>query len=312
MDVLADALRALRVKTEVYGRLELTAPWGIELAMAHPGYFHSVSRGGCWLTVDGQSVALAAGDWVFVLGGAPHVLSDTIGSHARPLPDIYEQTGAHCGGVLHYGGAGPATTLVSFSFTLDGSWLNPRLSRLPRVLHVKGDGAGPTRWVESIVQLAAAEMEAARPGHEIIATRIADVLLVQALRTHAAALEAGGWLHALEDPRLGAVLQRVHERPEQPWTVEAMARTAGMSRSMFAARFRTIVGEGPLSYLTRWRMHKAMQAIRDGDASLGAIAESVGYGDDSAFGKAFKRQVGLSPAAYRRRAQGETKPRART
>ncbi len=302
MDVLADTLRALRVKTEVYGRLELTAPWGIELAMARPGYFHAVSRGSCWLRAHGKWTSLAAGDWVFVLGNAPHTLSDAVRSRTRPLPELYARTKAQCGGVLRHGGSGAATTLISFSFGLEGSWLNPLLAQLPRVLHVKGDGLRPAPWVESIVQLVAAEMEVGRPGHEVIATRIADVLLVYALRLHAELPGAttGGWLRALEDPRLGPVLQRLHEAPNRAWTVESMAKLASTSRSVFAARFQRVVGESPFAYLTRWRMHQAMRAIREGDDSLRAIAESVGYSDDSAFGKAFKRELGLSPAAYRR------------
>src|SRR4051812_38730670 len=107
---------SLRVRTEVYGRLELSAPWGIRLALSPPGYFHFVSRGSCWLEIDGERIALAAGDWIFVLGGGPHTLRDAKRSRARPLPEIYAETGAACGGVLRHGGGGATTTLISFSF----------------------------------------------------------------------------------------------------------------------------------------------------------------------------------------------------
>jgi len=302
MDVLADSLRSLQLKTEVYGRLELSAPWGIRLDLAHPGYFHAVSRGGCWLEVERKRVALAAGDWVFILGGTPHVLRDSPQTRALPLPEIYAAHGGQCGGVLRYGGSGTQTTLVSFSFGFQGTWLNPVLAGLPVLLHVKGDGLASMRWVESILQLVAAEMEAGRPGHEIVATRLADVLFIHALRTHAEAFpaETGGWLRALEDPQLGVVLQQVHQRPGHPWTVEAMAKVAGMSRSTFALRFQAAIGEAPLSYLTRWRMHTAMQRIAGSDESFTHIAEAVGYESDGAFGKAFKRHVGKTPGVYRR------------
>ncbi|MHA7628554.1 AraC family transcriptional regulator [Corallococcus sp. M7] len=302
MDVLADSLRSLRLKTEVYGRLELGAPWGIKLDLGHPGFFHAVSRGGCWLEVEGQRIALAAGDWVFILGSAPHLLRDSPRTRTRPLPELYEETGAQCGGVLRHGGDGPQTTLVSFSFGFSGAWLDRLLAGLPRVLHVRGDGSGSTRQVESVIQLVAAEMEAGRPGHELVATRLADVLFIHALRMHVEAFPAGkgGWLRALEDPQLGRVLQQLHERPQHPWTVEAMAKLAGMSRSTFAARFQHVIGESPLTYLTQWRMHTATRLMTESDASLTAIAEAVGYETDSAFGKAFKRHVGSTPAAYRR------------
>jgi AraC-like DNA-binding protein len=301
MDVLADSLRSLQLTTEIYGRLELSAPWGIKLDVAQPGYFHAVSRGGCWLEIGRRQVALAAGDWVFILGGTPHVLRDSPKTRPRPLPEIYAAQGARCGGILRYGGNGTQTTLISFGFGFKGTWLNPILAGLPRLLHVKGDGFAAIPWVESIVRLVAAEMEEGRPAHEIVATRLADVLFIHALRTHIEAFptEAGGWLRALEDPQLGIVLQRLHERPSHPWTVAAMARIAGISRSMFAARFRRVIGEAPLMYLTRWRMHTAMQLIAESRDSLTSIAEAVGYQSDGAFGKAFKRYVGNTPGEYR-------------
>ncbi|RYZ44177.1 MAG: AraC family transcriptional regulator [Myxococcaceae bacterium] len=302
MDVLTDSLRSLQLKTEVYGRLELSAPWGLKLDLGLPGFFHAVSRGSCWLEVEGQRIALAAGDWVFILGTAPHQLRDSPRTRTRPLPEIYEATGARCGGVLRHGGDGPQTTLISFSFGFAGTWLDRLLAGLPRVLHIKGDGVGPTRWVESIIQLVAAEMEAGRPGHEIVATRLADVLFIHALRAHVEAFPAqkGGWLRALEDPQLGRVLQQLHERPRHPWTVESMAKLASMSRSTFAERFQKVIGESPLTYLTGWRMHTASRLMANPDASLTAIAEAVGYETDSAFGKAFKRHVGKTPGEYRR------------
>jgi AraC-like DNA-binding protein len=310
MDVLADSLRSLQLKTEVYGRLELSAPWGIKLDLEHPGFFHAVSRGGCWLEVERKRIALAAGDWVFILGGAPHVLRDSPKTRPYPLPELYAAHGGRCGGVLRYGGNGTQTTLISFSFGFKGTWLNPVLAGLPRVLHVKGDGVVSTRGVESIIQLVAAEMEAGRPGHEIVATRLADVLFIHALRTHVEAFpaEKGGWLRALEDPQLGLLLQQLHERPKHPWTVEAMAKIASMSRSTFAARFQRVIGESPLTYLTRWRMHTAMQLMAESDESLTAIAGAVGYETDSAFGKTFKRHVGKTPGAYRRQLRHEPGP----
>ena len=210
---------------------------------------------------------------------------------------------------MRYGGNGAQTTLISFSFGFKGTWLNPVLAGLPRVLHVKGDRVDVPRWVESMIQLVAAEMEAGRPGYDIVATRLADVLFIHALRAHVEAFpaEKGGWLRALEDPQLGAVLQQLHERPKHPWTVEAMAKVAAMSRSMFAARFQKIIGESPLMYLTRWRMHVAMQLMAQSDGSLAAIAEAVGYDTDGAFGKTFKRLVGETPGAYRRQLREESR-----
>lgn len=307
MDVLAQSLRSLQLKTEVYGRLELSAPWGLDFDLGLPGFFHAVTRGSCLLEVGRKRLALSAGDWVFILGGTPHVLRDSPRSRTRRLPDIYSEHRVECGGVLHHGGTGPGTTLVSFSFGFSGDWLNPVLAGLPPVLHVRADGIASSRWVDSTIQLVAAEMEAGRPGHEVVATRMAESLFVYALRTHVetSPLDGGGWLRALEHPQLGRVLEQIHQRPQASWSVASMARSAGMSRSAFAALFRRILGEGPLGYLTRWRMHTAIQLMGQEDQSLAAIAEAVGYESDAAFGKAFKRHVGKGPGAYRRELRGE-------
>jgi AraC-like DNA-binding protein len=269
----------------------------------HRGYFHAVTRGSCALVIAKKQRSLASGDWIFVLGGTPHVLADKAATPARPLPQIYAKHGAQCGGVLRHGGNGAGTTLVSFSFSLKGAWLNRVLDDLPTVLHVKADGASiPTRHLDALIQLVAAEMEGQRPGHELIATRLADALFVHALRAHLEAFPAtsGGWLRALEDTQTGAVMKEIHARPAEPWTVETMAKACGMSRSAFAARFQRLVGEGPLSYLTRWRMHLACEMLAGDRQSIASIASAVGYESEGAFGKAFKREVGSAPGAYRR------------
>ncbi|MBZ4418033.1 AraC family transcriptional regulator [Myxococcus sp. RHSTA-1-4] len=302
MDVLADTLRGVHMRSTVHGRLELTAPWGMRVEARDRPSFHVVSRGSCVLEINGTRHALAGGDFVFVLGGVSYVLKDSAKTRPVPATGIYGQ----CGSVIRHGGGGAPTTLICGGFVFDGTTLSPLIASLPPFLHVKGDGGVATRWLESTMQFVASELEAAQPGYETVASRLGDVLLVQALRAHVASLPAGqgGWLRALVDPRLGAALQRVHERPEAPWTVEGLARAAGMSRSVFAARFKSLVGEGPLTYLTRWRMHRAMQLMTEGTRSTSEIAQAVGYETDSAFVKAFKRHVGETPGAWRRRPGG--------
>jgi AraC-like DNA-binding protein len=135
-----------------------------------------------------------------------------------------------------------------------------------------------------------------------VVSRLADIVFVQAIRAHIAAAgpEEAGWLAALSDPRIGPALRAIHADAARPWTVEALAAIAGQSRSGFALRFRQRVGEAPLAYLTRWRMFRAGCLLRQGDQSLGQIADLVGYDSEPAFAKAFKRETGLAPGAYRR------------
>ncbi|AGP33913.1 hypothetical protein BE04_47595 [Sorangium cellulosum] len=206
---------------------------------------------------------------------------------------------------MHYGGEGAPTTIVAGGLHFTDARLNPLVASLPELMHVKGDGGVATRWLESTLQFVAAEMDAELPGDELVAGRLADVLFVQALRTHVAGVtcEEAGRLRALWDPTLGVALQRMHERPADPWTVEALARAAGVSRSAFAARFKAALGLAPLEYLTRWRMHRAADMLADEAASTAAVATAVGYDTDGAFVKAFKRHMGETPGAHRRKAR---------
>lgn len=299
MDVLADTLRGVHLKSTVNGRLELSAPWGLRVDARERPSFYVVSRGSCVLDLHGARHALAGGDFLFIRGGTPYVLKDSARTRPVPASTVYGQ----CGSVIRHGGGGAPTTLICGGFDFDGPSLSPLLASLPPLLHVKADGGVTTRWLESTMQFVASELDARQPGYETVASRLGEVLLVHALRAHVAALPSGqgGWLRALADPRLGAALQRVHEKPAAPWTVESLARAASMSRSVFAERFKAVVGEGPLTYLTRWRMHRAMQLLGGGTHSTSEVAQAVGYETDSAFVKAFKRHVGETPGAWRRR-----------
>jgi AraC-like DNA-binding protein len=158
------------------------------------------------------------------------------------------------------------------------------------------------KWLETSLQFMASEMASGQPGAETVVSRLADILFVQAVRAHLAQGRAGatGWLRAIVDPRIGPALSLIHQRPEEPWTVEALASRVAMSRSAFAARFTALVEEPPLTYLTRWRMHRATRLLRTSPANVGEIAARVGYEAEAAFNKAFKRWIGVPPGAYRR------------
>ncbi|MGK3996991.1 AraC family transcriptional regulator [Sorangium sp. So ce1024] len=304
MDVLTEALRSVQLRSQIYGRLELKAPWGMRIEGHDVTTFYAVSRGGCVLDAGGRRLTLAPGDVVFLRARLAHALRDRPGSRAASPEEVFAQRGGRCGGTVHYGGDGAPTTIVAGGLHFTDARLNPLVASLPELIHVQGDGGVTTRWLQSTLQFVAAEMDAELPGYELVAGRLADVLFVQALRTHVASVTCGApsWLRALWDPALGVALQRMHERPADPWTVEALARAAGMSRSAFAARFKGALGVAPLEYLTRWRMRRAAEMLADDAASTAAVASAVGYDTDGAFVKAFKRHMGETPGAYRRKA----------
>jgi transcriptional regulator GlxA family with amidase domain len=160
--------------------------------------------------------------------------------------------------------------------------------------------------LQKTLELLASEMDASKPGSEpgseIAVRRLADLLLIQALRAHIAASPENrtGWMYALSDAHIGAALNSMHKRIEHPWTVASLASEAGMSRSAFAQRFKELMSESPLEYLTRWRMYRGSDLLRESDRKLADVAQAVGYDSDGAFHKAFKRVLGIAPGEYRR------------
>ncbi|HYK51384.1 MAG TPA: AraC family transcriptional regulator [Terriglobales bacterium] len=149
----------------------------------------------------------------------------------------------------------------------------------------------------------AGEMSEQARGSEVVANRLAEVLFIQAIRAHISSGAESckrGWLRAIFDPQIGAALTTIHNNINSPWTVESLAGAAGMSRSAFAERFKGLLGQTPLEYVTEWRMQKAVQLLQQRDKKLVDVAQSIGYESDAAFSKAFKRIVGLTPGEYRR------------
>ncbi|HWB83469.1 MAG TPA: AraC family transcriptional regulator, partial [Bryobacteraceae bacterium] len=154
-----------------------------------------------------------------------------------------------------------------------------------------------TEWIQSTVRMIATEASEMRPGGETVITRLADILVIHAIRSWIASDPSAqtGWLGALQDPQLGRALSRLHRNPAAPWTLESLAAEATMSRSAFAARFTQLVGEPAMRYVTRIRMNSALAQLRTSDAKVGEIANSLAYESEAAFSRAFKRYIGVTP-----------------
>ncbi|HVG58859.1 MAG TPA: AraC family transcriptional regulator [Hyalangium sp.] len=303
-DVLADMLDTLRLETLMYGRFELSAPWGIQFGHSESSSSMNiivVGRGGALLELEGAApVSLSAGDLALLPHGAAYALRYAEGA---PLQPIAEGTcrRALTTGPIRMGGNGIRTTLVSGSFRFGTAQRTLLFEGLPRVIHVAANDPAASPSLASTVQLLIGESASPSPGAAVIVSRLADILMVQALR----AFIAGGacrehGLRALADPQIGKALGFLHERPAAPWTVESLASAVGLSRSGFAARFHELVGEPPLEYLARWRMTKAAQLLRESQLSMMEVAERVGYQSEASFNRAFKRWEGVAPGAYRR------------
>ncbi|WP_342629690.1 AraC family transcriptional regulator [Nguyenibacter vanlangensis] len=303
MDVLTDLLRGVRSRNQIYGLLDLSAPWGLRVSSLDRLSFYSVLRGSAVLSSHDKSLEIGAGEVVLVRKGVAHSLKDRACSRTVSVEELFAELGGHCGGIIPIGGGGVGSEILAGGFLFETTVLDPLFANLPDLLHVRSDCAEAARLLESTLNIMASEMRAGAPGHEMIASRLADILFIHALRFHVrdSLCKSANWLTAITDPKLAAAFRRMHERPDEPWTVEMLARTAAMSRSAFAQRFTVVLGLGPLTYLTRWRMHRAAEMLSVETVNVCEIAARVGYETESAFAKVFKRHFGETPAIYRRR-----------
>ena len=298
-----DILRGARLRGSVYFRPEFGAPWGVGIA-DHGTVFHIVAAGTCWLRAKSlpKPVALEPGDFVVATRGEPHVLSDVPGSPVINFFDLVKRQASGANGVFRAGGEGATTKFVCGGMQFENGANNPLLAVLPSFLHVRGSKDGGLRWLRLTVEHILEELDSSAVGAAEVVTRLADILFIQAVRAYFhenGGTAQSGWLAAARDNQIGRALALLHAHPDEPWTVDLLARRLATSRTAFADRFSELVGEPPLRYLTRLRINTAARRLRSSDDKLTAIAADAGYESVSAFNRAFKRQVGMTPGEYR-------------
>ena len=323
MDVLAEIMALLRTQGHLYGRIELTAPFGLEFP-AGKGICLIVTRGACVLGVDELPLTpLVGGDFVFLPAPRTYSLRNNPGIRLRSVREVTTPEAFQQSRLIRYGGPGAPTSVVAGCFTFASPESDLLVKHLPPIIHLPASGPHSTPWFQSTLQFIAAETVQDLPGSAAIVDRLAEVLFVQAMRSRIQSSVLNGspsWLRALGDAQIGEALRLMHFQPGHGWTVPTLARRVSMSRSAFAARFRALVGETPLEHLTQWRMVRAASMMRESRAvKLEAIASAVGYESDGAFGKVFRRVMGISPGQYRREQGVEgangphpTRPRKKT
>jgi len=303
-DPLGEALYFLRMSGTFYCRCEFSEPWALALP-ALPGtlMFHVVTAGRCWLEVEGQEARLLQpGDLALVPHGDGHRMTSEPGLAGPGLFDLPREELSERYEVLRQGGGGRPATIICGAVEFDHPAARHLVSMLPGVVYVDSAGSPQAEWVQSTLRLMAAEARELRPGGETVVTRLADILVIQAIRAwieHDPAARLG-WLGALRDPQVGRAITLMHREPARDWTVAALAAEVAMSRSAFAARFTELAGEPPMQYLARWRMYLAATWLREDDAALGELALRLGYQSEAAFSRAFKRFFNVPPGAVRR------------
>jgi AraC-like DNA-binding protein len=303
VDPLGEALHFLRMSGTFYCCSEFTAPWGLALPpMRQFLMFHVVVSGQCWIEVDGvEARMLKPGDLALVPHGEGHGLVSEHGVPAAPLFDLPREYANDRYEIIRHGGGGVATSLVCGAVRFDDPAAQQLLALLPRLIYNQASSSPQLEWINSTLRFMAAEAKALKPGGETVVTRLADILVIQAIRAWLEQDPAGhtGWLGALQDKQIGRAISLIHRNPAQPWTLASLASEVAMSRSAFAARFTELVGEPAMRYVTRWRMYVAHTRLKDEDVRLADLASGLGYESEAAFSRAFKRHMGISPGAAR-------------
>jgi AraC-like DNA-binding protein len=315
MDALSETLRVVRLVGAIFINARFTAPWCYQSPHAdqaapflEPGaervvIFHLITEGECFVEMGhAPPTRLVAGDAIIFPQGHAHRMASE--------PGLPPASGARLDTVLArrprtlaYGGGGPTTRLVCGYLACDARLARLLLAGLPPLVRVNVRGSNAGTWLEASVRYALAEARSPRPGGAGVLAKLAEVLFIEVLRLYMNEQGEGrtGWLAGVGDRIVGAALNELHQRPAHAWTLDELARTAGSSRSVLAERFQQLVGSSPMQYLTQWRMLLASNLLCRSNAPLASIAQEVGYQTDTAFSRAFRREFGAPPAAWRRR-----------
>ena len=311
VDPLSDVLRAVRLDGAFFYCVEAAPPWSVTTAAArelvprilpdseHLISYHILLTGSCWGGIEGgEQVHMKPGDAIVFPHGDANVMSsdrahlvDTrrTGSAPRPFPSP-----------MILGSDNRDTTFVCGFLGCDVRPFNPLLSLLPRCMHVPGMAGG---WLSQFAERVVDESCRARAGSDTVLTRMAELMFIEVVRYHVERARAEGWLAGLSDEIVGPALCALHDRPAHGWTLAELARSIASSRTVLVERFTRLVGLPPMLYLKRWRLQLAAERLTRGTAKISAIATGVGYESEAAFSRAFKKETGVSPAAWRRARQ---------
>lgn len=310
MDALSQILDDVYLSHGEYIYVMAQDDWHFQLDSHGSVMFHIVMTGHVQINIENDPIPrlLQTGDMIFLPTGRRHTLISSEKALKHTAYQLDKEFHGHRNDPVIMYHTQADTLILSIKCDLDIEMAKPLLSALPNCILIRGmTDHGAPEWLKIGLQFLALETERHRPGRYILMNRLLGMLFIECIRDYVEQLPQGSqsWLSALADPQLAPVLSVIHAQPDQPWTVAALANLACMSRSGFAERFGQVMGQPPLSYLSDHRLRLAAWNLRENQHSVSRISQRVGYGSETAFSQAFKRQYGKTPSQYRKEHQKE-------
>lgn len=315
MDALSDVLRVAHLTGGVFLHAEFFEPWCV-VSQLKPEYcapylgstshlilYHYVAEGRLHVKLEGEEpFELASGEVVMLARNDMHVMGSQLDLPPLMVSDVIVPSPDGGLYTIRLGGDGARTRLICGFLGCDSVESNLLISTLPRALRLNVEEGSAAEWIRSTFQYAANEVATGRPGSETVLAKLSELLFVETVRRYADSLPESetGWLAGLRDRYVARVLALFHRDLARPWTVDELGREVGLSRSALGERFTRLIGMAPMHYLANWRMQVAAQKLRDSNASLAEVANTVGYESEAAFSRAFKRAYLAAPATWRR------------
>ena len=299
MDALSTILEATRLRSVVYSKFPLAAPWGLDIVRDENSQFWRLVSGSCTVgSPDGSVIEMAEGDLVFVPHGSAHWIGDKATSLRMPSPEFVK---ARRAGIPVFNSGGDITVLIAGHFEFDYQSLHPFLKDLPPIIHIRQYVTENQLLLKQVTQLMLEELNNERPGSSVMLKNLSEIMFINIIRAYLEqAVPGSGFLSALNDPRISKALKLMQDSPQNNWTLGSLAAEIGMSRSVFFNQFKKLVHETPLSYLTNWRIRQAQKLLMLDNSNISQIAANVGYQSEAAFNRVFKSKTGQTPAVYRR------------
>ena len=322
MDVLSEVLKVVKLQGAMFYHGEFSSPWSLcspasrtvapylATGAGHVIIYHLLTEGHAFARlVDGERIALDAGDLVIFPHGDPHVIENGVSTKTVDMAKELARIVAHGLKLSRFGGGGEVTRFICGFMACEPRLSQVFLGGLPAMFKVSIRNHASGRWLENSIRFSVNEADASRAGGEAVLAKLSEVLFVETLRAYIAHLpaEQTGWLAGARDSEVGKSLALMHRNPAHPWTIASLAKEAGVSRSVLAERFRHYLNETPMAYLTRWRLQLGSQMLASTSYSVAQIAAEVGYESEAAFNRAFKREFETPPARFRSQSRSRAK-----